>query len=57
MKEDIWSWVLSGGEDHAFLGTNEIVPEGAFEIGEVVAGNQVQVNGASEIKNPGWRHF
>jgi len=57
MKEDIWSWVLSGGEDHAFLGTNEIVPEGAFEIGEVVAGDQVKVNGASEINNLGWRHF
>lgn len=57
MKVDIWSWVLAGGEDHAFLGMNKIVPEGAFEIGEVVSGDQVKVKGASEIKNPGWRHF
>jgi thiamine-monophosphate kinase len=57
MKIDIWSWVLTGGEDHAFLGTNSEVPEGAYLIGEVRAGSGVKVNGASEIKDLGWRHF
>lgn len=57
MNIDVWSWVLAGGEDHAFLGTNSVVPEGGFEIGEVVAGSGVKVKGASEIKDLGWRHF
>jgi thiamine-monophosphate kinase len=57
MKIDIWSWVLTGGEDHAFLGTNSEVPEGAYLIGEVRSGSGVKVNGASEIKDLGWRHF
>ena len=57
MKIDVWSWVLTGGEDHAFLGTNSVVPEGGFVIGEVIAASGVKVNGASEIKDLGWRHF
>lgn len=57
MKIDIWSWILSGGEDHAFLGCGPILPEGTFQIGEVIEGSGVKVNGASEIKEIGWRHF
>lgn len=57
MKIDIWSWVLGGGEDHAFLGCGPILPEGTFQIGEVIEGSGVKVNGASEIKELGWRHF
>ena len=54
---DVWMWVLTGGEDHAFLATSEVVPNGAFEIGVVEIGSGVKVNGASEIKDLGWRHF
>lgn len=57
MGIDVWEWVLGGGEDHVFLGTNPVLPEGAIEIGSVVLGTSVKVNGASEIKNLGWRHF
>jgi len=57
MNIDVWGWVLSGGEDHAFLGCNQELPEGAFEIGKVVSGSGVKVNGASEINDLGWRHF
>ena len=57
MKIDVWNWVLAGGEDHVFLGVNGSIPEGAFEIGNVVATSGVKVNGASEIKDLGWRHF
>ena len=57
MKVDVWNWVLAGGEDHVFLGVNGSIPEGAFEIGNVVATSGVKVNSASEIKDLGWRHF
>ena len=57
MNIDPWLWVLTGGEDHAFLGCNNELPEGAFEIGRVIEGTGVKVNGASEIKDLGWRHF
>lgn len=57
MNLDVWHWVLVGGEDHAFLGCNSTLPEGAFEIGEVVEGTGVKVIGASEINDLGWRHF
>ncbi len=57
MSIDIWSWVLVGGEDHVFLGCNEAVPAGAFEIGIVTSGSGVKTNGTSEIKDLGWRHF
>ena len=57
MEIDVWEWILGGGEDHVFLGTNPTVPDGAIEIGKVVSGDSVKVNGASKIKNLGWRHF
>lgn len=57
MKVDVWSWILAGGEDHAFLGTNKDLPNGVFEIGSVISGSGVKVNGASPIKDLGWRHF
>jgi thiamine-monophosphate kinase len=55
--QDVWQWILTGGEDHAFLGTGSEVPNGAFEIGIVKSGSGLKVNGASEIKDLGWRHF
>jgi thiamine-monophosphate kinase len=57
MNIDVWDWVLTGGEDHAFVGTNNELPDGAYEIGEVISGSGVKVNGASEINDLGWRHF
>ena len=57
MSIDIWSWVLTGGEDHVFLGCNSTLPDGAYEIGVVTAGSGVKIKGASEINDLGWRHF
>jgi len=57
MGIDVWQWILTGGEDHVFLGTDEELPDGSLEIGRVISGSGVKVNGASEIKNLGWRHF
>ena len=56
-NQDVWNWVLTGGEDHAFLGCGSNVPKGAYEIGVVTSGSGVKVDGASEINDLGWRHF
>ena len=56
-NQDVWNWVLTGGEDHAFLGCSSTIPKGAFEIGVVTSGSGVKVDGANEINDLGWRHF
>jgi len=57
MGIDVWQWILTGGEDHVFLGTDEELPDGSLEIGRVISGSGVKINGASEITDLGWRHF
>jgi thiamine-monophosphate kinase len=55
---DIWDWVLAGGEDHVFLATTSgAIPDGAYVIGEVTAGNGIEVAGVSPRKDMGWTHF
>jgi thiamine-monophosphate kinase len=58
---DPWSFVLSGGEDHAFAATFPSaaeVPEGWLAIGTVTAGEAgVTVDGAAYDGERGWRHF
>ena len=62
---DALSFVLSGGEDHALVGTFEPadVPDGWTVIGSVAEGNQnlpagtVTVDGATYTASPGWGHF
>ena len=57
MGIDVWQWILTGGEDHVFLGTDEELPDGSLEIGRVIFGSGVKINDASEITDLGWRHF
>ena len=57
MGIDVWQWILTGGEDHVFLGTDEELPDGSLEIGRVISGSGVKINDASEITDLGWRHF
>jgi len=58
IKEEIWSVVLAGGEDHVFVATTSAqIPEGAFVIGKVVTGSGVSVSGISELPAIGFRHF
>ena len=57
MNIDVWQWILAGGEDHVFLGTDEELPQGGLEIGRVISGSGVKINDASEITDLGWRHF
>lgn len=54
------TWVLQGGEDHAFIatfGSTADVPEGWIVIGEVSAGSgEVTVDG-EPVESQGWKHF
>ena len=52
--EDIWQWILAGGEDHVFLATGKDL--GGFCIGLVQEG--AGVSGVDMKKAPDtWRHF
>ncbi|MDO5682393.1 MAG: thiamine-phosphate kinase [Propionibacteriaceae bacterium] len=58
---DPWTFILTGGEDHAFAGTfssPDRVPEGWLVIGEVLAGEpSVTVDGTAWEGASGWDHF
>ncbi|WP_432557417.1 thiamine-phosphate kinase [Granulicoccus sp. GXG6511] len=58
---DPWTFILTGGEDHAFAATFttvEAVPNGWLVIGEVAAGEPgVTVDGAAWDAAGGWDHF
>ena len=52
--EDVWQWILAGGEDHVFLATGKDL--GGFCIGLVQEG--AGVSGVDMKKAPDtWRHF
>lgn len=54
----VWQWVLTGGEDHVFVATTSAqIPDGAYAIGKVVAGNKVSVPGIADLPSSGFRHF
>jgi thiamine-monophosphate kinase len=53
-------WVLTGGEDHAFIATfpaDEPLPEGWRQIGTVGEGAGVTVDGAPRRGRAGWDSF
>lgn len=56
---DAWTWVLGGGEDHAFVATfTGRVPDGWRVIGTVVDGApRVLVDGEQWHGSPGWQSF
>jgi thiamine-monophosphate kinase len=52
--EDVWQWILAGGEDHVFLATGKDLD--GFCIGAVQQG--AGVSGVEMKKAPDtWRHF
>jgi thiamine-monophosphate kinase len=60
LNEDVFDWILNGGEDHFFLAT--VNPEksasvSAIKIGEVVAGDGKVLLDGKEIKRAGYQHF
>lgn len=60
---DPWLWVLTGGEDHAFLATfppSRTLPEGWRAVGTVRAGSGVTLDGATSAPADGatgWTAF
>ena len=60
LNEDVFDWILNGGEDHFFLAA--VNPESisglsAIKIGEVVAGDGKVLLDGKEIKRAGYQHF
>jgi len=60
LNEDVFDWILNGGEDHFFLAA--VSPENisglsAIKIGEVVAGDGKVLLDDQEIKRAGYQHF
>jgi thiamine-monophosphate kinase len=60
LNEDVFDWILNGGEDHFFLAA--VNPENisglsAIKIGEVVAGDGEVLLDGEEIKRAGYQHF
>jgi thiamine-monophosphate kinase len=60
LNEDVFDWILNGGEDHFFLAA--VNPENisglsAIKIGEVIAGDGKVLLDGKEIKRAGYQHF
>lgn len=60
LNEDVFNWILNGGEDHFFLAT--VNPKDAsgdlgVKIGEVIEGNGKVLLNKEEIKRAGFAHF
>jgi thiamine-monophosphate kinase len=60
LNEDVFDWILNGGEDHFFLAS--VNPKDAsdgmgIKIGEVVPGNGKVLLDNQEIKRAGYQHF
>jgi thiamine-monophosphate kinase len=56
---DPFIWILTGGEDHALVGTfpGGTLPDGWRVIGRVLEGGGVTVDGEPFPGPPGWDHF
>jgi thiamine-monophosphate kinase len=60
LSEDVFNWILNGGEDHYFLAA--VNPKDAsdqlgIKIGEVIAGSGKVLLDNQEIKRAGYQHF
>ena len=60
LNEDVFDWILNGGEDHFFLATvnpKDVSGLSAIKIGEVVAGDGKVLLDGAEIRRAGYQHF
>jgi thiamine-monophosphate kinase len=60
LNEDVFDWILNGGEDHFFLTSvnpKDASSELGVKIGEVVAGSGKVLLDNQEIKRAGYQHF
>jgi thiamine-monophosphate kinase len=60
LDEDVFDWILNGGEDHFFIAT--VNPDMAKEdlgikVGEVVSGDGKILLDGKEVKKSGYQHF
>jgi thiamine-monophosphate kinase len=57
---DPYSWILTGGDDHALAATFPdavALPEEWRTVGSVVEGSGVTLDGKPYVGRPGWEHF
>jgi thiamine-monophosphate kinase len=60
LSEDVFNWILNGGEDHFFLAAvnpKDASDELGIKIGEVIAGSGKVLLDHQEIKRAGYQHF
>jgi len=60
LSEDVFSWILNGGEDHFFLATvnpKDARSELGVKIGEIVTGDGKVLLDNQEVKRAGYQHF
>ena len=60
LGEDVFDWILNGGEDHFFIAT--VNPDMAkddlgIKVGEVVSGDGKILLDGKEVKKSGYQHF
>jgi thiamine-monophosphate kinase len=54
LEVSVFDLILSGGEDHCFLATGNVLK--GFQIGKVLPGSGIRLIHA-ETTQPGWSHF
>lgn len=60
LNEDVFDWILNGGEDHFFLATvnpKDASSELGVMIGEIVTGDGKVLLDNQEVKRAGYQHF
>jgi thiamine-monophosphate kinase len=60
LNEDVFDWILNGGEDHFFLAAvnpKDANSELGVKIGEIVAGEGKLLLNNQEVKRAGYQHF
>jgi thiamine-monophosphate kinase len=60
LNEDVFDWILNGGEDHFFLAAvnpKDANSELGVKIGEIVAGDGKVLLDNQEVKKAGYQHF
>lgn len=60
LNEDVFDWILNGGEDHFYLAAvnpKDASDELGVKIGEIVAGDGKVLLDNQEVKRAGYQHF
>jgi thiamine-monophosphate kinase len=60
LNEDVFNWILNGGEDHFFIATvnpNMANDDLGIKVGEVVSGDGRIMLDSKEVEKSGYQHF